>query len=46
MDHQARQRTVRRLEPGLERILLSRDDLTLIPERELLAVKLRWTLRK
>jgi len=31
---------------GWKRILLSRDDLNLIPERELLAVKLRWTFRK
>jgi hypothetical protein len=31
---------------GWKRLLLSRDDLTIIPETELLAVKLRWTLRK
>lgn len=30
---------------GWKRILPSRDDLNLIPERELLAVKLRWTFR-
>jgi hypothetical protein len=31
---------------GWKRLFLSRDDLTLIPETELLAVKLRWTFRK
>jgi hypothetical protein len=31
---------------GWKRLLLSRDDLTLRPESETLAVKLRWTFRK
>ena len=31
---------------GWKRLILSRDDLTLIPESELLAVKLRWTFRR
>jgi hypothetical protein len=31
---------------GWKRLLLSRDDLTIIPETELLALKLRWTFRK
>ncbi len=29
-----------------ERVILSRDDLSLVPDSELLAVKLRWTFRK
>jgi hypothetical protein len=29
-----------------KRLLLSRDHLTIIPETELLALKLRWTFRK
>ncbi|PYU91035.1 MAG: hypothetical protein DMG08_16370 [Acidobacteria bacterium] len=31
---------------GWKRLVLSRDDLTLIPETELLAVKIRWTFRR
>ncbi|HYK91079.1 MAG TPA: carbohydrate binding family 9 domain-containing protein [Acidobacteriota bacterium] len=31
---------------GWKRLILSRDDLNLIPESELLAVKLRWTFRR
>ena len=31
---------------GWRRLILSRNDLTLIPETELLAVKLRWTFRR
>jgi hypothetical protein len=35
-----------RLDNGWSAEILSRDDLTLLPETELLAVKLRWTFRK
>jgi hypothetical protein len=31
---------------GWRRLVLSRDDLNLVPESELLAVKLRWTFRR
>jgi hypothetical protein len=31
---------------GWKRLILSRDDLNLISESELLAVKLRWTFRR
>jgi hypothetical protein len=31
---------------GWKRLLLSRDDLNLVPETDLIAVKLRWTFRR
>jgi hypothetical protein len=31
---------------GWKRMILTRDDLSIVPDSELLAVKLRWTFRK
>jgi hypothetical protein len=31
---------------GWKRIILTREDLSLVPDSELIAVKLRWTFRK
>jgi hypothetical protein len=31
---------------GWKRMILTREDLSLVPDSELIAVKLRWTFRK
>ena len=31
---------------GWKRLILSRDDLSVVPDKDLIAVKLRWTFRR
>jgi predicted GIY-YIG superfamily endonuclease len=41
-----REKQVKKWNRAWKRLILAREDLSVVPDSELLAVKLRWTFRK